>query len=230
MGTSNDQSQDGNVLSLDDRTRASGKIDRIEGYWNKMRGKRLVPSRCEIDPRGLDGVLGHAFILERITGGLARFRIAGSQLTDLTGLELRQMPLSALFLPGSRDVLSNALEAVFDEPALVRMRITSPAGFGRDALQGELILLPLRSDLGDVDRVLGGLVMEGRIGRTPRRIEIESQARKSLTGFAGPAHSDASVKDRRSEPHRVVFPQDTAEIYRNEPVVRGHLRLVVSND
>lgn len=226
MGSGHDQPQDGNVLSLAQRARASGKIDKVERYWNTVRGKRLVPSRCEIDPRGLDSVLGHAFILERITGGLARFRIAGSHLTDLTGLELRQMPLSALFLPGSRDILSDALVAVFDEPAIVRMTITSPASFGREALTGELILLPLRSDLGDIDRVLGAIVLDGRVGRTPRRIEILNQSRTSLTGYAGPLHSseEPKVPSERPAPPAPRASKPAA------PVERGHLRLVVSNE
>lgn len=210
------------------RARASAKIDRVESYWNTIRGNRLVPSRCEIDPRGLDGVLGHAFILERITGGLARFRIAGSHLSDLTGLELRQMPISALFLPGSRDILSEALTAVFDEPAQVRMTISSPGSFGRDALTGELTLLPLRSDLGDVDRVLGGIVLDGRIGRTPRRMEILSQSRKSLTGYAGPMHGGDVAS-----PEQPVIPRTlTTKVKPDAPtkVARGHLTLVVSND
>ncbi len=234
MGTGGDRHSDDNVLNLATRHKPSAQIDKIERYWNSVRGKRLVPSRCEVDPRGLDGVLGHAFILERITGGLARFRIAGTHLTDVAGLELRQMPLSALFLPGSRQVLSEALEAVFEEPAVVRMAITSPSGFGRDPLVGELILMPLRSDLGDVDRVLGGLVFDGRIGRTPRRIEIAHQTRKSLTGFAGPAHKD-DVKDgvspapRRAEPRVSLPPLDEAP-RKAEPVKRGHLTLVISND
>ncbi len=191
MPTTNDTETEKNVLSISSgRTRKIAPVlDKIERYWNEVRAKRLVPSRCEIDPRGMEGVLGHAFILERITGGLARFRIAGSHLTDLSGLELRQMPISALFLPDSREILSEALEASFDQPAVVRMRIQSAAGFGRDRLVGEMILLPLRSDLGDVDRILGGIVLEGKIGRTPRRFEILSQTRQSLTGYAGPHHA-----------------------------------------
>ncbi len=201
-------------------------MDRIESYWNEIRGNRLVPSRCEVDPRGLEGVLSHAFILERISGGLARFRIAGSHLTELTGLELRQMPLSALFLPGSREILSDALEAVFDEPASVRFQVTSPAGFGRNALRGEMVMLPLRSDLGDVDRVLGGLIFDGKVGRTPRRIEIENQTRKSLTGYAGPAHVEPPQPTRpERHPERSATPEPATT-----GRVHGHLRLIVSND
>ena len=125
MVTGNDQPRDETVLPLRSNRIAASKTDRIERYWDSIRGNRLVPSRCEIDPRGLSGLLGNAFILERISGGLARFRIAGSQLTQAAGLELRQLPLSALFLPGSREILSDALLAVFDEPAVVRFDVAA---------------------------------------------------------------------------------------------------------
>lgn len=229
MSTGEDQPQDDNVLTLAEQARTSVKIDKIESYWTEIRGRRLVPSRSEIDPRGLGSALSHAFILERIAGGLARFRIAGSHLSEVTGLELRQMPISALFLPGSRELLSDAMQSVFDEPAKVRMRIASPGGFGRAPLDGELILLPLRSDLGDVDRVLGGLVFHGKIGRTPRRIEINTQSRKSLTGYAGPVHEQAS---KAEQPLRTSTRSSASRAEPTLPAAlfRSHLRLVVSND
>ena len=83
-----DTHPESNVFALERRgAGTSQQLNKIEQYWNEVRGKRLVPSRCEIDPRGMQGVLGHTFILERIAGGLARFRIAGSHLNELTGLE-----------------------------------------------------------------------------------------------------------------------------------------------
>jgi|GEM_PF-388737 len=220
MTNSNGPGSDDNIFSLvtNRAEKTAPALDKIERYWNEVRAKRLVPSRCEIDPRGLEGVLGHAFILERIAGGLARFRIAGSHLSDLTGLELRQMPISALFLPGSRDILSEALTAAFDQPAVIRLRIQSASGFGRDHLFGDMILMPLRSDLGDIDRILGGMVLDGNIGRTPRRLDILSQTRQSLTGYAGPQHihpapttslaSDFNAPSP-SEPDAVVLPKKT---------------------
>lgn len=235
--STNEKSPDGNILSLIRRRTAKpmASLDKIERYWNVVRANRLVPSRCEIDPRGLEGVLSNAFILERITGGLARFRIAGSHINELTGLELRQMPLSALFMPNSREILSEALLAVFDEPAMVRLRIESKGGFGREKLSGEMILLPLRSDMGQIDRVLGGIVMDGKIGRTPRRIEILGQSRQSLVGYAGPQHAPAN--EVPNQPAKPVF--SASSLIRNEGATpnapdaplpeRGHLRLVIDN-
>lgn len=200
--------------------RESRSVEKIEQYWERLRAGRLIPSRCEVDPRELEGVLGNTFVLERIAPGLARFRIAGSHIVEITGLELRQMPASVLFDVHSRLVLCEALESVFDEPAAVHMHLMSKGGFNEDDLQGEMILLPLRSDSGDVSRVLGGIEMTGTVGRKPRRLEITRQARKTLTGFAGSAHG-------------APRPRVTSEIkqsFESARSSRAHLKLVVSND
>lgn len=202
--------------------RQSQSIAKIERYWEELRGSRLLPSRCEVDPRALEGVLGNTFILERIAPGLARFRIAGSHLTEFTGLELRQMPASVLFGIHSRSVLADALEAVFDEPAAVHMDLISSGGFGQAELRGEMILLPLRSDTGDVSRVMGGIAMTGETGRKPRRLDITRQARKTLTGFAG-------VGSNTNVPRPRVISQ-TRQPVESERSSGNHLRLVVSND
>lgn len=220
-----DRSGQPGVFEFKPRPTGAQKIARIERYWNEVRGNRLVPSRSEIDPRGLEGVLSNAFILERISVGLARFRIAGSHLSELTGLELRQMPVSALFKPTSREILSEAMASVFDDPAMVHMTIASPEGFGRGKLTGEMILMPLRSDLGDVDRILGGLALEGAPIRAPRRIEITGQHRKTLTGYADPERSQRPVPRPGSRPVTADLSLSDARF-----PARGHLRLVVSND
>lgn len=211
-------------------------LAKIEGYWTEVRRGRLVPSRSEIDPRGLSNVLGHAFILERVSTGLARVRIAGSHMTDILGLEARGLPLSAAFGAASRETLSDALEAVFDEPASVRFSLVSDAGFGRSELTGAMVLLPLRSDLGDITRVLGGLAMDGNIGRTPRRLEIIGQSRQTLIGYADRPGESNGLSGRfevpgptakppapRAEP-RPAAPRETSR-RRSD-----HLRLVVVNN
>lgn len=202
------------------------RIDEIENYWNQVRGDRLVPSRCEIDPRGLVDALGYVFILERIADGLARFRIAGSRLTEMTGLELRQVPISALFAYKSRETLSDALTSVFDEPSVARMNIASPTGFGGDHLAGEMVLLPLQSDFGDVDRVLGGMTFEEPFGHTLRQIEIISQDRRKITGCAGPAQATQIFPESTKRPVRV----DLAQTFSTVGMSQSHLRLVISND
>lgn len=188
---------------------AGPALAQIEAYWQTARRGRLVPARSDIDPRGLNGVLEHAFVLERISSGLARFRVAGGHLRDLVGLELRGMPLSALFTPESRDPLSDMICDAFDSPSIINATIASKGGFTRARLEGHMVLLPLRSDLGDVTRILGGLDLKGEIGRAPRRLEITGQKRRGLTGFAGPEVSTENAyvgtpQDSRKAPAQQI--------------------------
>ena len=90
-----------------------------------------------------------------------------------------------------------------------------------------MVLLPLRSDLGDIDRVLGGIALNGQIGRTPRRLEILSQSRQSLVGFAGPRHGTdrPSIATKGQTPQASDAPTSTARTN----AARSGLRLVVDN-
>ena len=178
-----------NVISLDSARakRQQPALMRVEEYWNAIRGSRLMPTRADIDPRDLQGVLSHTFVLERVAPGLAKFRVSGSHLTDLLGMETRGMPISAIFEPDARNELSEAVEAVFTEPAVVQMSLGCRGGLGRPALSGGMILMPLRATDGQSTRALGALVMNGPIGRAPRRPDIRSQSRRTLIGYADPA-------------------------------------------
>ncbi|VAW01364.1 FIG00993130: hypothetical protein [hydrothermal vent metagenome] len=141
-------------------------------YWQSMRHGTDVPRRSEIDPRGIETLLANAFIAEKIAPGLARMRIAGTHLSDLLGMEVRGMPISAFMTPAHRDELAGLLVDVFERPAMLQIELVSPGHMGKPALTGTLVMLPLRSDLGDISRALGCLITKGPIGRTPRRFEI----------------------------------------------------------
>ncbi|MCZ4351329.1 PAS domain-containing protein [Roseovarius aestuarii] len=159
--------------TLDNMPCNSSDIDDFLSYWTRMRCNGDVPRRSDIDPRGIEALLSNAFIVERIAPGLARFRIAGSHLSDLMGMEVRGMPLSAFFNSDHRGALSDALVEVFDAPATLHMDLSSKGRAGAPAMSGQLIVLPLRSDLGDVSRALGCLVTKGTPGRGPRRFDID---------------------------------------------------------
>jgi len=158
-------------------------LRQVEAYWDGLRAGRLVPDRCDINPRGLEGALANAFLLERIAPGLARIRIAGRFLSELMGIEVHGLPFSTLFEPEARDPLADAMTAVYEEPAMVELTLRSPGGFGRRPLTGKAVLLPLRNDLGDISRVLGAVVTDGTLGRRPRRFEITGQSRRTLIGY-----------------------------------------------
>lgn len=150
----------------------TAELEAFETYWSSMRREGGVPFRTQIDPRGIESLLGNAFVAEKIAPGLARLRIAGNHLSDVMGMEVRGMPLSSLIEPEDRDQLADALVDVFERPATLRLELTTKAGFRQPPLTGTMLILPLRSDLGDISRALGCLVSQGAIGSTPRRFSI----------------------------------------------------------
>lgn len=146
----------------------------LVAYWAGLRRAAGggVPFRSDIRPDALGALLPDAFIAARIAPGVARLRVAGRRLCDLLGMDLRGMPLSALVLPDQRDDMAGLLADLFDAPAALALRVSAPPGLMRPALTGQLTMLPLRDDEGDVTRVLGCLVTRGRIGRAPRRFAL----------------------------------------------------------
>ena len=171
-----EQSKSGEVISLS-RGRDAAKdthLSTMIKYWHSMRKLGDVPRRSDIGPRGIEPLLENALIAERIAPGLARLRIAGSHLTDLMGMEVRGMPISAFVEPDSRDQLADLLTELFERPAIIDLHLQATASRGRRALAGRLLLMPLRSDLGDISRALGCLITQGAPGRAPCRFRISS--------------------------------------------------------
>lgn len=162
------------VLRLSDfgQPQPARLLAEMRAYWDSLRQGRAVPSRADITPLGLRATLDFSFVLERIAPGAARFRLAGRHLIDLLGMEARGMPLCAVMNPGFRGRLSDVLETVFQGPQIVEVDLASPGGYGRPELTGKMLLLPLRSDLGDVTRALGCLVSVGEVGAAPRRFDL----------------------------------------------------------
>jgi hypothetical protein len=199
----------------------------VRAYWEALRNGRDAPFRSEIDPRGIESALEYTFILERIAPQLARFRLAGTHLNDLIGMEVRGMPLTSLFVPTARSEAEAILSRVFDGPETAELTLAGETGAGRTGMEGRMILLPLRSDLGDVSRALGCLVGLGPIGRTPQRFGIACARVAPTVGWArrAPGHSAAPQMARG-------FAEETRPFIRSGNAAatrRPSLRLVVSD-
>ncbi|WP_038131063.1 PAS domain-containing protein [Thioclava indica] len=158
----------------------------LRAYWEGLRKGRAVPPRSEVNPRGIERALEFSFILERVAAGMGRFRLAGMHLNDLMGMEVRGMPLSALFAPDGRKKIAEITEAVFTDPAIAEVELCAETGIGKPEMMARLLILPLTSDFGDVSRALGCLVAEGEIGRTPRRFEVAGLRMSSIETQAKP--------------------------------------------
>lgn len=212
----------------------------VRAYWEGLREGGALPERDRIDPRGIAGALENTFLLERVATGIGRFRIAGMNLHDLMGMDVRGMPVSAMFEPQARNRLSDGLEGVFAGPAVMELWLEAERGIGRPALEARMLLLPLTSARGETDLALGCLALEGALGRAPRRFAIaglmsEVIDRRRTERRAAPR----PVADRRQPelPPLMTLPEPApglseprAEFTPRPPRGKPNLRLVYSRD
>jgi hypothetical protein len=215
-------------------------LAQVEAYWEALRGARIMPYRSEIDPRGIEQALEYSFIVERIAPGIARLRIAGSHLTDLMGMEVRGMPLTAFIAPGSRRQVSDTLEEIFETPATCTINLHSEKGPGMPPLTARMVLMPLKSDLGDVSRLLGALVSVGEMGRSPRRFEVTGCALRPILTRDGaapiaprkPAAAQVPTLSKPRQPVRNPGFSDPAQAFEASTPRRDapYLRLVKSDE
>ena len=168
-------------------------IRQIEAYWTALRENGGIPMRSQIDPRGMSTTLEYTLILERIAPGMARFRIAGQHLCALAGMEVRGMPLTAFFTPVARPEVSATLEHIFDTPAVAELDLKGEvARTGAPSVSARMLMLPLRSDFGRVDRILGAMMSTEKRSpsRTPIRFEIGSSQIRAVDGAPFGVQSD----------------------------------------
>ena len=156
-------------------------LRQAEAYWTALRKGSGIPLRSQIDPRGLEQLLEFAFVLERVAPGIARFRLAGQHLTKMTGMEVRGMPITALFTAAARAEISATLEHVFDTPAIAELTLEGECQSLRGNCEARMILLPLKSDLGETSRILGVFIADGDFGRQPRRFEVAGLNLRDVT-------------------------------------------------
>lgn len=208
-----------------------GLLQEVRAYWEALRPSGGLPERASIDPRGLERALEHVFLVERIAPGLARFRIAGMHLTVVMGMEVRGMPLSALFDPAGRERMQALLEEVFTGPSVLELALEGERGIGRPSLEARMILLPVRGDDGTCDRALGCIVTVGPIGRTPRRFAIARQVSEALgiDPQSAPAYRAPVRQPGFAEPSAAFQPPPPPVTPAVNPR-RAHLRLIKSDD
>ncbi len=170
-------------------------IDRVCDYWASLPREGLAPSRTALDAHAMAQDLPNVFIAELVTPRVARLRLVGHRVEDLMDMELRGMPLTALFTANARAVLVDAVEQV-GRGARVILPLEGEKGFGLPEVTGKLALLPLCDATGQVTRVMGVLEYHGRIGRKPRRLNVTAQSPMALPALADtkqPAHRPSPI-------------------------------------
>lgn len=128
-------------------------ISTLRSYWERLRAGRIAPYRAEVDPRQFESALENMFILERMSPDNLRIRLAGMKICEMMGMEVRGMQAGELIDAPDRVRFERLLNVVLNEPATVDLRLEARgrAGVHRAAM----LLMPLRSDFGDMNRILG---------------------------------------------------------------------------
>ncbi len=163
-------------------------------YWGALRGGRSAPYKSEVTARGIGRTLAsNTFILENLTDGARRFRLAGSGLHDIFGMELRGMSANTIVEQNGHARLKSLLDDCLTTPTVCVLHCQAKAGDG-EALPVEILLAPLRSDFDQMNRVLGSahvLDREARkIGPAPRKCAIISA---NTLDFAGSGQFDVDA-------------------------------------
>ncbi len=196
----------------------------LRGYWEGLRQEGALPQRDLVSPNGLGGAIENCFIIERIATGMGRFRIAGSAVGDVIGLDPRHMPLTMLLEPVARGTLTRVLEDVFTTATALDITLEAERGIGRPHLAARMILLPIRGAQGEYHQAIGALALSGNIGRTPRRFGITRMRSETLDAPAGFIPAQKMQLSARL-PDIAATARDLAP-----QTARSHLRLVHSRD
>lgn len=131
------------------------QIRALHRYFEELRGDREVPLRAEVDPRDMPCRASNLFILEDLGRGRLRFRLAGSGLLEAFGADLRGTDPRRIMQGRGGASLAALIAECLAEPGIGCARLA------RADLPEEIwetLLLPMRSDAGGIDRVLGSLV------------------------------------------------------------------------
>ena len=170
--------------------------------WNALRGERPVPFRAELDAGRIGARAPFLAILEQVAPSNFRIRIAGDRLNRWFGMELRGMSALSLTDTGSRNHLQATLNRVVMEPAAGVVTGLARTGEGA-AIRFEMLLLPMRSDFGRVDRVLVGLwLLDGEVlVRGPMRLDPSSMTVAPVPcDPSGPEADDGAGRDADEHP------------------------------
>jgi hypothetical protein len=184
-------------------------------YWNKVRGNRTTPPRrFEIDPGKIATILPSTFILERLDAENYRFRLAGTQVCDMFGVELRGTNFLAGWQPMDRTSLVRHLAALNKQGAVEVVHIEA-APVARASTPFELLLLPLRHTGENIDRVLGSVAA---LSPPPWLGELPISSKRIISQeLIWPAGIDASGNAEPIAPSiPVLQPSDYARVVRSE--------------
>ncbi|MBP7242031.1 PAS domain-containing protein [Amaricoccus sp.] len=167
-------------------------LSSLKSYWERLRAGRIAPYRAEIDPRQFESALENMFIVERISPENMRIRLAGMKICEMMGMEVRGMQPGYLVDDDDRIRFERLMNVVMAEPAVIELKLSAAGG----RFRATMLLMPLRSDFGDINRVLGCASGQSEAFAAPLAFRIEdvtitpiepsahAEPREAMPGFA----------------------------------------------
>ena len=178
-------------LSRNSNEMIHSEIRALYNYWERLRAGRPCPYRAEVDPRDMDGDARHLFVLEDLGQGNLRFRLAGTALIDAFGYELRGMSARSVMEGQARESFVALINETLAEPGVGYARLFAPDG----ETVWEVVLLPLRGNFGQIDRLIGCLhPVSGRTpeaGDVPLRFTIDAMSIRPVNAGPDTVQGDA---------------------------------------
>ncbi|MCP5073496.1 MAG: PAS domain-containing protein [Rhodobacteraceae bacterium] len=168
-------------------------------YWERLRADRVAPLRSELDPREIRGALDHTFILEHTGPDDVRFRLAGSSVCDRMGMELRGMPARSVIDPDSRAKFDAILTDLLADPKIVELH-SQPNSADHSVGTARMLLLPMQSEAGSINRILGCISQAGLAQSPPRRFVITKQKTTRIVSSQTPRPTVFARGFAESEP------------------------------
>src|SRR5579859_3547099 len=103
---------------------------RLLAYWDALRGDRLLPGRAEIDPAALVAVLLYVSIVELRDPDTMIYRLCGTALRDIMGIEATGLNMLDLAPPAGRRqrAYRNWTAATRPCATAYEMNLTYPSG------------------------------------------------------------------------------------------------------
>ncbi len=182
-------------------------LSSLKSYWERLRAGRIAPYRAEIDPRQFETALENMFIVERIAPDNMRIRLAGMNICEMMGMEVRGMQPGFLIDEADRLRFERLLGVVMAEPSVVELKLAADGRACR--YRATMLLMPLRSDFGEINRVLGCISGQGEIQAPPLAFRIEevaatpiepSQSAEALRALPGFAEAQAGFEPGPAAP------------------------------
>ena len=155
-------------------------INTLRAYWDTLCDQGDVPLRSEVDPRAVPDVLDTLFMLERLNSEDVRCRIAGLTICEMMGMEVRGLSPMTFFTDATRARFAAVMNDVMSVPKIARLGLETTDKLG-NASVAEMILLPLRSDFGEVSRIIGCLTPPSAGFTAPVRFHIRTIDLESIS-------------------------------------------------